>query len=215
MNRNKWILITSSVLLVLLIFAGFMAIAAETTSETSPQVSASYITDVLAPETVEKVNAAIDEKTQKFENELNQKLAEYSEKLEGLISDFEERNEDIATNREFIKEVTDQVAERIAGAQTPVQSVTQSSGTSWQVVDIQKGQTIQLEIGGMILPRVGSAVCYATGTPGLIDVTDAEDLEAEKELKTNHLYVVTVAGRGFTATGDSNKFLISGEYSIK
>ncbi len=206
---------TSSVLLLLLVLAGFLAIAAETTSETGPQLSASYITDVLAPETVEKVNAAINEKTQKFQNELNQKLAEYSEKLEGLISDFEERNEDIASNREFIKEVTDQVAERISGAQTPAQSGTQNSGMGWKVVDIQKGQTMQLEIGGMILPRLGSAVCYATGTPGLIDVTDAEELEAEKELKTNHLYIVTVAGRGFTATGDTNKFLVSGEYSIK
>ena len=59
MNKRKWIITTSSVLLVLLLISGYMAIAAEYGAESDPLVSASYITDVLAPETIKQVNATI------------------------------------------------------------------------------------------------------------------------------------------------------------
>ena len=82
-------------------------------------------------------------------------------------------------------------------------------------LEIEKGDTLVFEVGGMILPRIGSATCFSPSNPGLINVTTGSELSADKALTTNNLYVVTVAGRGFTATGSTNKFLIAGSYTIK
>jgi len=216
MSRNKWILTTTAVLMVLLLFAGYMAIAAESSSEVDPQVSASYITEVLAPETIEKVNAAIDEKTQQFQNQLNQQLAEYSEELDKIINNFEARNEDLSTNREFIKAITEQVVDKISDLQsTPSTPTEQKVSVTWKVVEVEKDRTFVFETGGMIVPRTGTSICYANSNPGLIDVTTTKELNADSPLEVNHLYIVTAAGRGFTTTGESNKFLVAGEYTIK
>lgn len=71
MVKRKWIAGTSAVLLVLLLLASYMAVAAETTERDDPLVALSYLTDVLAPETIEKVNAAIDLKAQEMETSMN------------------------------------------------------------------------------------------------------------------------------------------------
>ena len=98
-------------------------------------------------------------------------------------------------------------------AQTAAHAV--AGATVWRLVEIEKGDTLVFEVGGMILPRIGSATCFSPSNPGLINVTDGSELSADKALSTNNLYVVTVAGRGFTATGSTNKFLIAGSYTIK
>ena len=74
MNKRRWIITTSSILLALLLISGYMAIAAEYGSSSDPLVSASYITDVLAPQTIKEVNAVIDQKTTQFQTQLNQTL---------------------------------------------------------------------------------------------------------------------------------------------
>ena len=220
MNKRRWIITTSSILLALLLISGYMAIAAEYGSSSDPLVSASYITDVLAPETIKEVNATIEQKTTQFQTQLNQTLAEYTATLDSTIADFEERNENLAENEEFINAVATQVLARMSGVSTessdttaPVTAVTGS--TVWRLVEIEKGDTLVFEIGGMILPRIGSATCFSPSSPGLINVTTGTELGADGALSTNNLYVVTVAGRGFKATGATNKFLIAGSYTIK
>ena len=225
MNKRRWIITTSSILLALLLISGYMAIAAEYGSSSDPLVSASYITDVLAPQTIKEVNAVIDQKTTQFQTQLNQTLAEYTATLDSTISDFEAQNKNLAENEDFISAVATQVLARMGSVpssdsseggstSTPAQaSVT--GATVWRLVEIEKGDTLVFEVGGMILPRIGSATCFSPSNPGLINVTDGSELSADKALSTNNLYVVTVAGRGFTATGSTNKFLIAGSYTIK
>ncbi len=221
MNKRRWIITTSAVLLVLLLISGYMAIAAEYGSSSDPLVSASYITDVLAPETIKEVNATIEQKTTQFQTQLNQTLAEYTATLDSTIADFEERNENLAENEEFIAAVANQVMARMSGVSTDssdsaASNVTAVTGsTVWRLVEIEKGDTLVFEIGGMILPRIGSATCFSPSSPGLINVTTGTELSADGALSTTNLYVVTVAGRGFKATGATNKFLIAGSYTIK
>lgn len=219
MTKRKWILTTSSILLVLLLLAGYMAIAAEYGAETDPLVSPSYITDVLAPETIEKVNETIDQKTLQFQTQLNQTLAEYTEKMDETLNNFESRNDDLANNDDFINAVANRVTAMLkddtSSSASAEPATVAATGTVWKMVEIQKGQTLVFEVGGMILPRIGSATCFTPGNPGLINVTTATELSSGGALATNNLYIVTVAGRGFTATGDTNKFIISGTYTIK
>ncbi len=221
MNKRRWIITTSSILLALLLISGYMAIAAEYGSSSDPLVSASYITDVLAPETIKEVNATIEQKTTQFQTQLNQTLAEYTASLDSTIADFEARNENLAENEEFIAAVANQVMARMSGVSTDSSDSTAAAVTAvtgstvWRLVEIEKGDTLVFEIGGMILPRIGSATCFSPSSPGLINVTTGTELGADGALSTNNLYVVTVAGRGFKATGATNKFLIAGSYTIK
>ena len=62
--------------------------------------------------------------------------------------------------------------------------------------------------------RVGTATCVASGAPGLVDSTGGTTLANGNALVTNHLYLVTVATRGVTATADTVKLLVRGSYTI-
>ena len=61
--------------------------------------------------------------------------------------------------------------------------------------------------------RVGSAVCFTDTPPGFIDMTGGGTLENGQALVKNHLYMATIAGRGFTAQ-DAVKVLVRGEYTV-
>jgi hypothetical protein len=62
--------------------------------------------------------------------------------------------------------------------------------------------------------RVGSAVCVAPSAPGLINETDGKVLNNGGALVTNHLYMMTVEGRGVQATAATTKVLVRGTYTI-
>ena len=95
-----------------------MAVAAETTNRDDPLVALSYLTDVLAPETIEKVNAAIDLKANEMQKAMDLTLTDYTNKLDAKISEFESRNENIATDSSFVAAVTNSVLAQINGTGT-------------------------------------------------------------------------------------------------
>lgn len=63
--------------------------------------------------------------------------------------------------------------------------------------------------------RVGTAVCVSDSAPGLIDTTEGTTLNHGGALQANHLYMVTIATRGVTATADVVKVLARGSYTIQ
>ncbi len=206
MSKKKWITGLSSVLLVLLLLASYVAIAADTTGQDDPLVSLSYLTDVLAPETIEKVNAAIDLKADELEKSINLVLSEYTTQLETTINDLESRYNNLATDSSFINAVSASVIQQMGTEGTA------AGGSSWSLVSVQAGETYKFEVGGMILLRIGSASCYTPSSPGIIDTTSGAELDGGKALEKNHLYLVTVAERGFTAKQDS-KIMVFGSYT--
>lgn len=214
MAKRKWIAGTSAVLLVLLLLASYMAVAAETTDREDPLVALSYLTDVLAPETIEKVNAAIDLKAEQMETQMNQILTEYTTQLEAKIAEFESRNENIATDSSFVAAVTNSVLAQLGGGATTGEGGTAAlPGSGWQLVQVSKGETYKFAVGGMVLLRIGSASCYTPSSPGIIDCTAGSELDGGEALQKNHLYLITVDERGFTATSDS-KIMVYGSYTV-
>ena len=213
--KRKWIAGTSAVLLVLLLLASYMAVAAETTSRDDPLVALSYLTDVLAPETIEKVNEAIELKANEMKTSMDLILTDYTNKLETKISEFESRNENIATDSSFVAAVTNSVLAQINGTGTGDTSPGGNIASSgWQLVQVSSGETYKFSVGGMILLRIGSANCYTPSSPGIIDTTAGSELEGGGSLQKNHLYLVTVDERGFTATSDS-KIMVYGSYTVE
>jgi hypothetical protein len=91
------------------------------------------------------------------------------------------------------------------------------SGTSavFSVVTLSSGQTLTGEIGCEVMLRVGTATCVAPSTPGLVDETAGSTLAGGKALTQNHLYMMTVEGRGVKATAATTKLLVRGGYTVQ
>jgi len=85
---------------------------------------------------------------------------------------------------------------------------------AFSVVTLSEGQTLYGDIGCEVMLRVGSAACVSPSNPGLIDETDGSILNGGGALVTNHLYMMTIEGRGVKATAETTKLLVRGSYGI-
>ena len=62
--------------------------------------------------------------------------------------------------------------------------------------------------------RIGTASCVSPSNPGLIDETSGGTLNNSGALVQNHLYMMTIEGRGVKATAATVKVLVRGGYTI-
>jgi len=88
-----------------------------------------------------------------------------------------------------------------------------ASSAAYVVVDVKQGQTMTMDIGCEVMLRIGGGTVKANSSVGLINMTDGNTLENGQALVTNHLYLVTLDGRGFTASSDA-KLLVRGGYTV-
>ena len=101
-----------------------------------------------------------------------------------------------------------QIAQQMGGQST--------SGTTaaFTVVTLSKGQVLTGDIGCEVMLRVGTASCVSPSSPGLIDESAAVTLNNGGALVQNHLYMMTIEGRGVKATAATTKLLVRGTYTI-
>ena len=103
-----------------------------------------------------------------------------------------------------------QIAQQL-GAQT---GNTSGTAASFTVVTLSNGQILTGDIGCEVMLRVGTAVCVSPSSPGLIDESSAAALNNGGALVQNHLYMMTIEGRGVKATAATTKLLVRGSYTI-
>ena len=121
-------------------------------------------------------------------------------------------------NETFLGQIMTQVDQKIAARNS--QLLQQSGGTGsassgeFTVVTLSKGQTLTGGIGCEVLLRIGSASCVSPSNPGLIDETTAAALNNGGALAVNHLYMMTIEGRGVKAGAATTKLLVRGTYTI-
>jgi hypothetical protein len=95
--------------------------------------------------------------------------------------------------------------------------VTDPSGgvvNTFTVVTLSEGQVLTGSIGCEVMLRVGTAVCVSPSSPGLVDETAASTLNNGGALVQNHLYMMTIEGRGVKATAATTKVLVRGTYQV-
>lgn len=92
---------------------------------------------------------------------------------------------------------------------------------TYEVVSLTKGQQLMADGPCEIILRSGSAKVVVTDgnniaqAVGLSDVTIGDELLNGSELPRNHYVLIPRGdGRGVTATGDLNYFMVRGAYSI-
>ena len=121
-------------------------------------------------------------------------------------------------NETFMDSILQKVDEKIAqrNAQLTQQGGTAPSGTAstFSVVTLSKGQVLTGGIGCEVMLRVGTASCVSPSSPGLIDETTAGTLNNAGALVTNHLYMMTIEGRGVKAGSATTKLLVRGSYTV-
>ncbi len=118
-------------------------------------------------------------------------------------------------NDTFFSQIMQRVDQKIAertGQALPGGSA--SSASSFVVVTLSGGQTLTGGIGCEVMLRVGTAVCVAPSDPGLIDETTAAPQADGGALVQNHLYMMTIEGRGVRATAGTTKVLARGSYTV-
>jgi len=222
MLSKKWVVGVTSVLLVILLVTGYIAIAAEGSRE-DPLVTVSYI-ETLLPKLSGTIDEAIAKKTAEFDTAINVKVDEVNQTIDDKISRFEEQYAAGFSNDAFVSRVAAAILDKTGNSSfvpsDPVGEENEGNpagGNSalFQTVRFKSGTTIIGAVGTEILWRIGTAVCVAPGSPGLIDATTAEDLANGGQLKQNHLYIITMAeGRGFRTTSDC-VILIKGPYTAQ
>ena len=119
----------------------------------------------------------------------------------------------------FLEEVLDRVDEKIEARNEALADElgSGSGGTgadTFTVVTLSRGQTLTGDIGCEVMLRVGTAACVSPSSPGLIDESAASTLNNGGALAANHLYMMTIEGRGVQATSDTVKVLVRGSYII-
>ena len=123
-------------------------------------------------------------------------------------------------NDTFLNTIMQRVDQKIAeqGGQAPITPAPGVSGgsasASFAVVTLSQGQVLTGDIGCEVMLRIGSASCVSDSTPGLIDETSAEILENGGALVQNHLYMMTIEGRGVRAGAATTKLMVRGSYTI-
>lgn len=125
-------------------------------------------------------------------------------------------------NDTFLGQIMEKVDAKIAqrnsqivqelGGQTSIGGTTTAS--TFTVVTLSNGQTLTGDIGCEVMLRVGTATCVAPSTPGMIDESAGSTLSNGGSLVQNHLYMMTVEGRGVRATAATTKLLVRGSYTI-
>ena len=119
-------------------------------------------------------------------------------------------------NETFMDSIMSRVDEKIAqrNSQLSGQAGAGTAADTFTVVTLSNGQTLTGGIGCEVMLRVGTAVCVSPSSPGLIDESAAATLNNSGALATNHLYMMTIEGRGVRATSGTVKLLVRGSYTI-
>lgn len=124
-------------------------------------------------------------------------------------------------NDTFLEEIMDKLDTKIASRNSQIAQklsgeITSGSGVAdtFTVVTLTNGQVLTGDIGCEVMLRVGTAACVSASAPGLIDETAASVLNNGGALVQNHLYMMTIEGRGVKATAATTKLLVRGGYSI-
>ena len=116
----------------------------------------------------------------------------------------------------FLEQVQSMVDQAVEERKTELEDMLgQGGGNVFKVVTLSKGQSLEGDVGCEVMLRIGTASCGSPDSVGLIDTTDGTILGNDRDLVTNHLYMVTISTRTVTATSSTVKVLARGPYTIR
>ena len=118
------------------------------------------------------------------------------------------------------QEASSKFDERITALESYIQSgqggtvAAPGPADAFTVVTLRRGQTLTCTAGAEIMLRIGTVNGFGAASPALVNTTAGTTLSAGSVLVTNNMYMVTIDGNGVTATADSVRVLVRGNYKI-
>ena len=112
--------------------------------------------------------------------------------------------------KDFDEKITKAITQINAGQGNTTET---PEAASFEVVTLTKDQKLSCSIGTEIMLRIGTATANGP-TPALVDSTSGSILVAGGTLTTNHMNLVTIEGNGITATAESVRIIVRGDYTI-
>ena len=206
MKKKRWYAAVVGLVMTVAVLMGVIAIAAEYGTQDDPLVSLSYINSVFAPELQKKIDAEVARQISAYSGGVDSKIESYTTALKREIAEFVSENAGFAAENGTLDAISAAVAAKVSGAG--------ADSSSFTLVKLAAGQTMVCSVGTEVLLRIGNASCVSSGTPGLIDTTDAVNLPNGGALSKNHLYLCTVEGRGVYAPSGAT-LLVRGVYTVK
>lgn len=208
MAQKKWVVSLSAFLLIVLLFTGYLAVAAELGSQNDPLVTASYINEEFIPGLSKKIDDAIALRTKDYSENMNKQYNDLMANMQTKVNEFNRSFSGDMTDPAFVDAVAKAVIEKQGGSTSAG-----SGGDAMKKVVVPKGKTVMLSMGSEVMLRLGAATVVADGAPGLIDLTTGGSLDKGKALERSHLYVSTVEARGFKVTEEATVF-VRGPYTV-
>ena len=130
---------------------------------------------------------------------------------------LDELKGDIAKAEQTITQKVDsQVAEintRLSSNQSG-SAVQPTAADVFSVVTLTNGQKLTCSVGTEIMLRIGTAAGFGASAPALVNSTDGTTLSGGAALLTNNMYLITIEGNGVTATADTVRVLVRGNYTV-
>ena len=109
MNKKKWTITLSAILLVLLSVAGYFAIAAEYGTQEDPLVTLSYVNNVLSPQVMQKLQQELDAKAGEVSAEIDTKVKAASDEIDKKIAEYQAAAASGTLSEEMINSIADAV----------------------------------------------------------------------------------------------------------
>lgn len=190
--------------MICMLITGYASVAAEYGSDSDPLITKSYLEHVLTPSITNSVNTSIKNESDKHRSALELKILELSQALDNKIASIAAN---LSKNDDFAKKVANAVNSE--GNSTN----TSNNNGSWEVLEIEKGSFLKLEVNTQVVVQKGIAKCIESAGTGLTDISIGNVLLADEALLLNHKYIATTNGSGLHAT-EKVTVLVDGGYSI-
>lgn len=204
--KRKGIYALTSLLIVGLFVVGAVSVMAEYGDSNDPLITKSYIDSVLTRDVEQMIDNAISDKKTVIDNYVSNAMTAHKAEIDKKIASINTGNINISQS------MVDSIANDVV-AQIKKDGI--SVGTSWEVVQIPAGKSLIGQVGTEILPRIGSAKVYSTGSVGIVNLSAGGMTNPGAAVVANNLYLVSIADRGVTAGANGATVLVSGSYVIK
>lgn len=121
-----------------------------------------------------------------------------------------------ADKKKLVEEITQQVVAIINATSSTGTDSTISLGTSYEPVELKKGQILLGGEGTEIILRSGVANAFVSTTNGIVNATVGSELMNGQAINKNNIIIVPRAdGRGVIANSDGTWLLVKGTYTIQ
>ena len=204
--KRKGIYALTSLLIVGLFVVGAVSVMAEYGDSNDPLITKSYIDSVLTRDVEQMIDNAIADKKTVIDSYVSSAMTAHKAEIDKKIASINTGNINISQS------MVDSIANEVV-AQIKKDGI--SVGTSWEVVQIPAGKSLVGQVGTEIVPRIGSAKVYSTGSVGIVNLSTGGMTNPGATVVANNLYLVSIADRGVTAGANGATVLVSGSYVIK